>query len=251
MKVCYLTEQYRQGDENFIGILNAIRERRVNESVLNLLQTRFKADLQDEKATKLYSHNINVDAENKRELEKLPGKQSVYYMESRGPERLVSMLKKGCLAPEALAIKKGAKVMFVKNNFEMGYANGTLGTVVDFSNFGSPIVETIHGRKIEATGAGWVIEENGKNLAEIRQLPLRLAWAITIHKSQGMTLDAAEINLENAFENGMGYVALSRVRSLQGIRLLGLNHKALQVNEEVWKFDKELQIASEETRNAI
>ncbi len=84
--------------------------------------------------------------------------------------------------------------------------------------------------------------------AEILQYPLRLAWAITVHKSQGMSLDAVEVDLSKSFETGMGYVALSRVRTLDGLTILGLNEKALQVNEEVLAFDQELQEASSEAQ---
>jgi hypothetical protein len=90
------------------------------------------------------------------------------------------------------------------------------------------------------------VEENGKILAQNKQIPLRLAWAITVHKSQGMTLDAARVDLSKCFEKGMGYVALSRVRSLEGLCLMGFNAMALNVNEEVTAFDEELKKLSEE-----
>jgi len=82
-------------------------------------------------------------------------------------------------------------------------------------------------------------------LASISQIPLRLAWAITIHKSQGLSLDCAEIDLSKTFEYGMGYVALSRVRSLAGLKLLGLNNLALEVNEKMIEFDEQLRQQSE------
>ena len=91
------------------------------------------------------------------------------------------------------------------------------------------------------------MEENGKTKAKIIQIPLRLAWAITIHKSQGMSLDAAHIDLSKAFTPGMGYVALSRVRSLNGLKLMGLNQEALKVNTEILEFDKQLKKMSETT----
>jgi ATP-dependent DNA helicase PIF1 len=136
--------------------------------------------------------------------------------------------------------------MFVKNNFEKGYVNGSLGTVTDFTEAGIPIVTLRNGKDIIAEPATWVVEENGKVLAQNKQIPLRLAWAITVHKSQGMTLDAARVDLSKCFEKGMGYVALSRVRSLEGLCLLGFNVMALKVNEEVTVFDEELKKLSEE-----
>ena len=97
----------------------------------------------------------------------------------------------------------------------------------------------------------WRVEEGTDVVAEINQLPIRLAWAITIHKSQGMTLDAAQIDLSKSFVLGMGYVALSRVRTLDSINLLGLNHQALLVDPVVIELDRELTRASKRHQRAI
>ncbi len=245
-KICYLTQQFRQADDALLKVLNAIRQDKVGEETKNFLFSRRDVSIGNNRVTKLYSHNINVDAENFRELGGLPGEEMKYYMNSEGIKAALKALKGGCLAPETLIVKKGAVVMFVKNNFEKGYVNGTLGKIVDFSENGYPIVEALNGKKIIATPESWSIEENGKILAKITQIPLRLAWAITIHKSQGMTLDAAEIDLSGAFEEGMGYVALSRVRTLRGIKLLGLNDVALKVRQEILEFDAKLRTRSEE-----
>ncbi len=165
-------------------------------------------------------------------------------MESRGRAPLVEALKKSCLAPEVLRLKEGAKVMFVKNNFEEGYVNGTLGVVVK-CGFEHIKVRTISGNFIDVERESWAIEEDGHIKAEINQYPLRLAWAITVHKSQGMSLDAAEVDLSSSFEKGMGYVALSRVRSLAGLYLKGINQMALLVNEEVLEHDQKFRKLSE------
>jgi ATP-dependent exoDNAse (exonuclease V) alpha subunit len=239
LKVCYLTEQHRQSDMEYLKILNAIRENSVSSETINILQTRFDKKTKSE-PTKLYSHNKNVDKENDAELAKISGKVFEYGMRTKGRNNLVEMLKKSCLAPETLRLRVGAKVMFVKNNFEEGYVNGTLGIVIKCGSEGIK-VRTISGKIIDAERATWVIEEDGRIKAEINQYPLRLAWAITIHKSQGMSLDTAEIDLSSSFERGMGYVALSRVRSLEGLFLKGLNHMALEVNEEVLEIDKKFR----------
>lgn len=249
LKVCYLHERHRHDDPEFLGILDAIRGSAVTQTTTDRLRTRLHAALPEiKRITKLYAHNLEVDAENARELAKLPGEAMSYFMETRGVPAIAAVLKRGCLAPEELILKKDAVVMFVKNNFEKGYVNGTLGTVLSFDESGHPLVKTSNGRIIAASPATWDIEENGRIVAEIKQIPLRLAWAITIHKSQGITLDAAEIDLSNAFEKGMGYVALSRVRSLRGIRLLGLNNTALEVHPEIIAFDKTLKERSENAR---
>jgi hypothetical protein len=196
---------------------------------------------------KLYTHNDHADEVNARELAKIPGIPKAYIMTAKGHENFVHLLKKSCLAPEKLVLKKGAQVMFVKNNVSEGFVNGTMGKVIDFTERERfPIVETFDGLKIKAVPESWEIEEDGEVMASITQIPLRLAWGITIHKSQGMTLDAAEIDLGKSFVTGLGYVALTRVRNLEGIKLKSINRTALSVNEEVIEVDKKLQEMSEE-----
>jgi len=135
--------------------------------------------------------------------------------------------------------------MFVKNNFDAGYVNGTLGKVIDYDDNEYPVIKIKSGRKIIASPSSWTIEEDDKVIASIKQIPLRLAWAITVHKSQGMSLDTAEIDLSKSFECGMGYVALSRVRTLDNIKLMGINQLALKVNSEIVEKDKEFKELSQ------
>jgi len=156
-------------------------------------------------------------------------------------------MKRTCLAPEKLELKKGAFVMFEKNNYNKGYVNGTLGRVNSFDKNDDPIVESLSKKRITVEPESWTITDDNKIIAQITQIPLRLAWAITVHKSQGMTLDSAEIDLSRSFIEGMGYVALSRVKSLKGLRLLGINQMALRVNPEVSEFDRHLDKLSIET----
>lgn len=247
LKVCYLSEQHRQKSGELENILNDLRSNKVGEQTFAPLRKRYKRNVAGaDNPTKLYTHNVDVDFINNQELGKLSRKENVYQMSSSGAKKLVDVLKKNCLAPEALRLKKGANVMFIKNNFELGYVNGTLGTIIGFESSGAPIVKTFKGNRIVASPESWVIEEDGKERAKIMQIPLRLAWAITVHKSQGMTLDAAEIDLSKSFVEGMGYVALSRLRSLGGLKLMGLNELALKVKEEALKLDRWLKKRSED-----
>lgn len=246
LRVCYLSEQHRQNDPEFLNLLGEIRSGQVSARSRELLRNRTTGSAAPGTMTELYTHNRDVDAVNERELEKLNAFQKSYAMRETGRKVHLETLKKGCLAPANLVLKTGALVMFVKNNFDAGYVNGTLGVISGFdTESGYPIVTTIRGQKITAELATWVFEEDGQIKAEVRQIPLRLAWAITVHKSQGMSLDAARIDLSRAFEKGMGYVALSRVRSLNGIHLVGLNERALEVSAEVARFDDELRRRSE------
>jgi len=253
-KICYLEEQHRQTDQAFLKVLNEIRKNNLSEAGMKHLTDRMKTEkgiparLNDisrsgGEPTRLHTHNIDVDEINARELQKLSGQQREFKMETKGRKPLVDSLVKSCLAPECLKLKVGAKVMFVKNNFEEGFVNGTLGKVVSFTGEG-PVVQIKNGRNIYVKPVSWMIEEDGQAKALIMQYPLRLAWAITVHKSQGMSLDAIEVDLSKSFEKGMGYVALSRVRSLDGLTLLGLNDMAVQVRGEVLDFDEEIKKVS-------
>jgi hypothetical protein len=233
-----------------LRILQAIRTDTVDDSVRDSLDRRHNGEIFGmPRHTRLFTHNVDVDSLNQAELARLEGEPERFLMEGIGPEFLVDILKKSTLALPELTLKIGALVMFVKNNFEKGYVNGTLGKVAAFEKdeFGIlPVVETVSGKRITATKEIWLLEEDGETAAEIHQIPLRLAWAITVHKSQGMSLDAAEIDLSRSFEPGMGYVALSRVRSLAGLRLTGLNETALKVNPDILVFDRELERLSDE-----
>ncbi len=243
LKICYLEEQHRQEDKKFLSVLSDIRNNTANLKTHELLQGRLNKEIKSKiKPTILHTHNINVDTHNNIELDKLEEDGYIYEMHSEGVPYLVESLKNGyCLAPEALKLKLGAVVMFVKNNFVKKFVNGTLGRVVGFDDDNHyPIIETFSGDLITAFQEKWIIEEGGETVASVSQVPLRLAWAITIHKSQGMSLDCAEIDLSKTFEYGMGYVALSRVRSLDGIKLVGINDQALKVNDKAIDFNKKL-----------
>ncbi len=238
-EICYLTDQHRHQNSEFLNLLKNIRSQKCTPADIRLLQSRVGAKLKGNiKPVKIYTHNIDVDSLNALELAKIGGMPQRYQMKSKGKERLVETLKKNCLAPEDLVLKKGAVVMFVKNNFKEDYINGTMGEVIDFDDDNYPIVRTVGGKIITAKPVTWTIDEQDEVLAEIAQVPLRLAWAITVHKSQGMSLDLTEIDLSKTFEYGMGYVALSRVRSLEGLSLIGFNQKALEVDPQVTELDK-------------
>jgi ATP-dependent DNA helicase PIF1 len=146
------------------------------------------------------------------------------------------------LAPETLQLKEGALVMAVKNSADRKYANGSIGTVVEFERGTEyPVVEFRNGNRVTMNPDMWELRDGDKKRASITQIPLRLAWAITVHKSQGMTLDAAKIDLSKAFVPGMGYVALSRVKNLHNLYLHGINKMAISISEDARNIDETLQ----------
>lgn len=236
--VCYLHEQHRQSDADSARLLGALRRGSISDDIHDMLSARvLSAGSAPAEAPRLFSRNLNVDRMNDERLAGVEGSAKRYEMIARGPAHLVEALKRGCLSPETLSLKQGARVMFTKNDPAGRYVNGTLGEVAGFAQGGLPLVRTAQGRTIEAEPAEWKMDDGGKTLARITQVPLRLSWAMTVHKSQGMTLDSAVMDLSDAFEYGQGYVALSRVRSLDGLYLLGYNERALAVHPEALAQD--------------
>ena len=246
--VCYLEKQYRQSDdEDYRDILNGIRAGVLTRRQLESLQARANAiDDPFTTRTRLLTTNADVDAINLEHLEQLPGDVYEYEMETSGGKAFVETLKRSCLAPEILQLKKGASVMCIKNSADKKYVNGSLGVVEDFEEGTDyPIVRLNNDRLITIRPDTWELRDGDKLRASLTQLPLRLAWAITVHKSQGMTLDAARIDLRRAFVEGMGYVALSRVRGMRHLILDGLNGMALRVSPLAREIDADLRRRSD------
>ncbi|AGP49494.1 helicase [Psychrobacter sp. G] len=303
--ICYLSEQHRQVSEAANGgldlddILNQIRRQEVTFEAIAALEATFDQNV-DIKRTRLYTHNLNVNKINDKELADLSGEMMRFEATSVGDSKLVETLKKTVRTQDDLVLKVGSKVMFIKNNTELGVSNGTMGELIGFaavkiddskessddliedddigsdkdSDVGSdkqaaksakekakkdkakikkpttqkmPVVRLNTGREVIAEPEEWIIEdETGDVLASYEQVPLCLAWAITIHKSQGMTLEAAEIDLSRTFELGQGYVALSRLKSLAGLQLLGMNEMSLQLDPLARGADKRFLVLSDE-----
>lgn len=246
--VCYLEENYRQKDSELTEILNALRadnlRRKHAESLLNRIDAEPEFENEDfsKNLTELHTTNIDVDAINEQKLAELEEKEFHFAQTTTGAKNYVETLQKSVLAPELLRLKKGALVMAVKNAQNRYYVNGSIGEVIDFEKFTDyPIVQFQNGRVVTMVPDAWELRDGDKKRASIMQIPLRLAYAITVHKSQGMTLDAARIDLRKAFSEGMGYVALSRVRSLDKLYLIGINRTALIVSSEAQRIDTYLK----------
>lgn len=249
--ICYITEQYRQEDELFLSLLKSIRSGDIEEEHFTLLSEQTEIAYPDIEPTKLYTHNADVDAVNAGKLRELAGPVRKFTMSGQGNKQLQQNLAKNCLSPELLELREEAMVMCTKNNFEAGYVNGTLARVVAFDADGLPIIETAEKRKITIKPVSWEIRDENKVMAAVEQVPLRLAWAITVHKSQGMSLDAAEVDLSKAFVYGQGYVALSRVRTLEGLKMLGMSPTALRVDPKVITNDQKFRQQSEMAETAF
>lgn len=241
--ICYLAEQHRQDDETLLDILHSLRQGDIRRHHAETLLERVDAELDNDQAvTELHTVNVDVDRINQQKLRAVSGESKTYSMSSTGADNYVATLKRSCLALEQLTLKKGALVMTIKNSPERKFVNGSLGIVTDFEKMTDyPIVEFRSGKVATIKPETWELRDGDKKRASLSQIPLRLAWAITVHKSQGMTLDAARIDLRRAFVEGMGYVALSRVRSLKTLSLLGINRMALRISEEALLIDEKLR----------
>lgn len=167
---CYLTEQHRQEDNEFLSILSAIRHNEYGESHHAYIEKRKinKQNIPDD-IPRLFSHNADVDRVNEQELTKLSQGEQIFEMTSQGTPAIVEALKKGCLSPEILKLKVGAKVMFTKNNPRSGFVNGTLGDVEELNPDSSPTVRLRGGRSIMAEPMDWTVEEGGNIKARIKK----------------------------------------------------------------------------------
>jgi len=241
--VCYLEEQHRQDDQELLDILNALRAGDIRRHhAEKLLERVDELPPEDAVLTELHTVNIDVDKLNEKKLDELGGDELFYTQTTTGSDNYVENLQRSVLAPATLRLKKGALVMAVKNATDRKYANGSLGTVVEFEHATEyPVVEFRSGKTVTMAPDTWELRDGDKKRASITQIPLRLAWVITVHKSQGMTLDAARIDLRKAFVEGMGYVALSRVKNLNNLYLTGINRMALAISQDALAIDESLR----------
>ena len=243
--ICYLDQQFRQHiNDDLLEILNALRSDSLDQSHIDQLKTRILPNPGN--LVELYCHNLDIDRINSQKLRLINAQQHIFKAYTQSLDKQSSVLKsliKNSLASEELHLKQGALVMFIKNDPSKKFINGTQGKVKGFNTqTGYPIVVTHQNRTIDVKKMVWsIVNQDNVEIASLSQLPLKLAWAITIHKSQGMSLDGAYIDLSKTFETGMGYVALSRVKSLSNLYLKGFNQTALKINPTILAMDKIFQ----------
>ncbi len=244
-----LDGSFRQGDENFVKILNNLRVGTLNKNDRQVLESRIGVSENGAiRPTILTTHNLKVEEINSLELKKIPREEIVHVAEYFGEPARIEFLKKNCLAAEMLKLKVGAQVMMIKNTYQKeGIINGSLGVVRDFSSKRShPVVEFENKKILTIAPEEWLIEkfDSEKKIvvteAGVSQVPLILAWAMTIHKSQGLTLDKISCDLSDAFSPGQVYVALSRARCLEGVFIKSINFEKIFADSNAVKFYQSL-----------
>lgn len=232
---------HRQKDPEFVRILNFLRVGHVNDEMTKRLRATSKQIIEANGilATQLCSHTNDSNLINESKLENLTGEEKVF--DAQDSDTASSkQLDTQVLAPKRLVLKLGAQVMLLKNvNISDGLVNGARGIVTGYtSDGGIPIVKFKNNREYIAKPEKWAIKTPHGAIITRKQIPLKLAWAFSIHKSQGLTLDCVEMSLSKVFEAGQAYVALSRAQSLDSIRILDFDPKQVWANPDVLRFYK-------------
>ena len=229
--ILYLDEQFRQREgDALLDILTSLRANNLRRHhAEKLLERTGYEPPTDADLTELHTMNVDVDQINGRRLAELAGDEVQYTQHTTGSANYVENLQRSVLAPVELVLKLGALVMAVKNDQSKRYANGSIGMVVDFEPATDyPVVQFRNGRTVVMQPDTWELRDGDK--------------------SQGMTLDAARIDLRKAFVPGMGYVALSRVRDIDNLYLTGINRTALQMSDEAYTIDERLKMRAANDR---
>ncbi|XP_043272578.1 ATP-dependent DNA helicase PIF1 isoform X5 [Venturia canescens] len=188
-------------------------------------------------ATRLCSHICEADEINSSQLDKLAGEEKIFIAQD-SDENMTKILEQQLPVPHKLTLKVGAQVMLLKNiNINSGLVNGARGIIVKFVG-DTPVVQFRSGKEYHATLEKWTIKRMGNSFVHRKQIPLKLAWAFSIHKSQGLTLDCVEMSLGRVFDAGQAYVALSRAQSLDSLRVLDFNTEQIWADRNVLEFYK-------------
>ncbi len=236
-----LREVVRSSDSYWNEILNELRWGDFTLRAKEVLDERIKKVPLEFQGTRLFSRRAQVDRLNHERLHTLKGAVKEYNTVYIGNAQKVDELKRNAPIGEMVVLKEGALVMFRQNDPEMKYVNGTLGTIVRLKD-AEVRVELLNGRMIDLKPTTFnVLDAEGNSVATATNFPLNLAWACTIHKAQGATLDKAHVDLRGVWEHGQSYVALSRVRSLEDLTLEGYSPQGFKLDPAVKDFYRRLR----------
>ena len=258
IKQCFeLRKIKRQTDQTFINVLNLLRIGQMTDTIKNTLIKTSTNDLRKSGIipTQLYTHRIDVDRVNLTQMSLLTNQQMITFNATDSDPAYAQMFDTICPTPRKLQLKIGAQVMINKNiDIRQGIVNGLTGTIIKFEREDKnrsdqqvlPKVRFVNGVERLIGMEKWSIKlgVEGRSISRTH-LPLQLAWAISIHKSQGMTIsNGVEISLAKVFESGQAYVALSRATSLTNVKIIDFNPDNIVVDSEALDFYKKLKYVS-------
>ena len=244
-----LTRVFRQSDPEFVDALNAIRLGHAPPEVRRLLSRSERRTLPSSDgivATRLFTHKAECAKLNDTQLRALPGEQFTFTArDTSRDESALATLRAACPAPDALTLRVGAQVILLKTlDVDAGLVNGCRGVVTKFLATRNPSVRFDNGVERVLRYESFALSQGGQTVACRMALPIALGWAISVHKSQGMTLDRVEMSLRNVFECGQMYVALSRVRALEGLSLRDIDWSKCRANPKVLAWHRAMMGAA-------
>lgn len=235
-----LSHNQRVSDNLFLDVLGDVRHGQVTERVREFLNEHVQDHDEDDPGTRLFPRKINAEKFNEKKLNEIDETEIIIDSIYTGSERHIQTLKKASPIAERLILKIGCQVMFLQNDPQRRWVNGTRGTVTDISS-DQITVRKDKGREVQVSKSSFAIQDaEGMVMAQVEQFPLTLAYATTIHKSQGATLDDLWCDLSQLWEPGQAYVALSRLRSAKGLHLIGWSPRSIIVDPKVLQFYKQL-----------
>lgn len=235
-----LEKIYRQDDPKFMEVLGRARiGAMLPDDVETITMTDFSIQPENEAVIQLFAKNQPAIQYNQAKLNQLKGSPVQFLASDTGKEHHIKTLDKNCLAPKELYLKPGARVMLVINyDFKRGLINGSMGIVQEINKPMQLVTILFDNDELLTIGrcVCGQMEEKGRLLAEREQIPLRLAWAISIHKSQGMTLSNVHVDMMGVFEFGQAYVALSRAKDLKGLKVMNLFIEDVKAHPKAVEF---------------
>jgi ATP-dependent DNA helicase PIF1 len=239
-QVAELTKNQRTYDSVFLDVLKDVRQGRVTALVKDYLDHKIREHDEEDETTRLFPRRDQSEIFNNKKLAQIPTEEvkipSIYL----GQEKLVEALKRNSPVPGELTLKVGAKVLFLQSDPSKRWVNGTKGTVVDIEA-DKITVEKETWRHVTVEKTQFSLQDaEGRTVASVINFPLTLAYATTIHKSQGATLDEIWVDLSRLWEPGHAYVALSRLRSGDGLKLLGWRPQSIITDPSVLEFYQNL-----------
>lgn len=235
-----LSHNQRVQDNLFLDVLSDVRNGLVSSRVREFLMEHLKSHDEDHPGTRLFPRKNQSEDFNLKKLSEIAEEEVVYDSIYFGTERHIEILTKSSPVPPKICLKLGCRVMFLQNDPQRRWVNGTRGIVADMSD-DKIFVRKDNGREVQVEKVSFALQDaDGNVMASVIQFPLTLAYATTIHKSQGATLDDLWCDLSRLWEPGHAYVALSRLRDSKGLHLIGWNPRSIIVDPKVLHFYRQL-----------